>query len=260
MLNRQIRPKIVIDAGHYSGCNRSPVFTAYRQGDMTWVLYQFLKEELESYNAIVIGTREQQAKDLPVYNRGQIAAGADLFISLHSNAIDSESVKRVVVIPPFADKNRNRQLAETLAQVVTNTMGIDQKYQIYTRTYVDNGKTRDYYGVIRGAVDAGCKRSMIIEHGFHTNIDCARWLYNRMNLKKLAQAQAAAIAKFFGLKKLTNAEIHYKVGDKYIIKADDIYSDGRPVAKFAIGKEYTVSKVLPGRILIQELYSWIVIK
>lgn len=253
--------KIVLDAGHASGYNRSPVFTAYKEGDMTWRLYGYLRDALAKYGFTVVGTRGNPTKDIPVYDRGQIAAGADLFLSLHSNAVGDENVKRVVVIPTYLDKNGTYDLANRLGTAVTAMMGIDQKYQIYTRTYTDNaGKTRDYYGVIRGAVDAGCRRSMIVEHGFHTNIDCAKWLYLDTNLKKLAEREAAVIAEYFGIKAHAAPQPEkreYRVGDKYIVKTDDFYSNGKAVARFAVGQNYTVKKVLPGRILLTEINSWV---
>lgn len=251
-------PKIVLDAGHASGYNRSPVFTAYKEGDMTWALYGYLRDALIKKGFEVSGTRGNPSKDIPVYDRGQMAKGTDLFLSLHSNAVGDPSVTRVVVIPPYLDKNGTYDLANRLGAEVTEVMGIGQRYQIYTRTYTDNaGKTRDYYGVIRGAVDAGCKRSLIVEHGFHTNEYCARWLYNRVNLKRLADREAAVIAEYFGIWKAKEAKKEYEVGNLYVMRADDIYSDGRPVSRFTVGQTYTVKRVLPERILLAEINSWV---
>lgn len=251
--------RIVIDAGHYTGYNQSPVYPAYREGNMTWKLYLKLKAELikRGYTDIIT-TRGNQSKDIEVYQRGQTAAGADLFISLHSNAVGQEATRRVVVIPPYIDTNDTYKLANELAQAVTDTMGIDQKYQIYTRTFIDTaGRTRDYYGVIRGAVDAGCKRSLIIEHSFHTNTASAKWLYDENNLQKLAEKEADVIAKF--LAGQTQGKQTYHVGEHYTVKATDKYSNGNPVAKFTIGKSYEIGRVLPDRILLKDINSWVVV-
>lgn len=251
--------KIVLDAGHYSGYNRSNVLPAYAEGNMTWNLYVQLKKSLEKYGHKVTGTRSDRAKDLMVYDRGQKAKGTDLFISLHSNACDNASVQRVVVITPYIDKDQCYQLANQIGAKVSSTMGITEKYQIYTRTYVDNaGKTRDYYGVIRGAVDAGCRRSLIIEHGFHTNKKIALWLYQETNLKMLADAEAKVIDDFF--KENGNAKKGYEVGDTYVVKKDDYYSNGNPASAWTIGKEFTVKRIMPGRILLDEINSWIIVK
>ncbi|MBQ2902420.1 MAG: SPOR domain-containing protein [Agathobacter sp.] len=42
---------------------------------------------------------------------------------------------------------------------------------------------------------------MILEHSFHTNTRITNWLLDDSNLDKLAQAEAAAIAKYFGMTK-----------------------------------------------------------
>ncbi|MBQ3558248.1 MAG: SPOR domain-containing protein [Agathobacter sp.] len=41
----------------------------------------------------------------------------------------------------------------------------------------------------------------MLEHSFHTNTRATNWLLNDDNLDKLAQAEAAAIAKYFGVTK-----------------------------------------------------------
>lgn len=253
--------KIVLDAGHILGYNRAEAFPKYREGDMTWNLCQYLREELTKYGFDVRTTRANPTKDVPVYDRGQMAAGADLFLSLHSNAAGDSSVRRVVVIPPYLDRNGTYELANRLGREVTEVMGIDQRYQIYTRTYLDGaGKTRDYYGVIRGAVDAGCKRSLIIEHGFHTNPACAEWLYDCRNLKLLAKREAEVIAEYAGVwKPEKEKEERYAVGDLYVMQAGDVYSDGRPVARFTVGRTYTIRRVLEGKILLDEINSWVTV-
>lgn len=49
----------------------------------------------------------------------------------------------------------------------------------------------------------------------------------------------------------------YSVGDKYTIRACDVYSNGKAVPKRLVGKIYTISKVKPDRILLQEILSWV---
>ena len=49
----------------------------------------------------------------------------------------------------------------------------------------------------------------------------------------------------------------YAVGDKYAIKAGDVYSNGREVPARLVGNEYTISQVRDDRILLRELVSWV---
>jgi hypothetical protein len=57
---------------------------------------------------------------------------------------------------------------------------------------------KNYNGVLRNAMAAGCKAGMLIEHGFHTNIKDSAFLIVDENLKKLAVAEAEIIAEWFG--------------------------------------------------------------
>lgn len=253
--------KIILDAGHVTGYNRSPVYPQYSEGTAMWRLYQLLRAELLGMGYSVGGTRGNPAKDMEVWQRGQAAGSADLFLSLHSNACGDSSVRRVVAIPPFCDRNGVHRLAKELAAGVSDIMNIGEAPQIYTRTYRDSaGVERDYYGVIRGAVSAGCMRPLILEHSFHTNRESALWLSKDGNLALLAKREAAVIRDFLGLPGTgPDGARGYAVGDYYTVRAGDRYSDGRAVAAFAIGRQYRVARVLPERILLEGINSWVLV-
>ena len=201
--------KICLDAGHYGKYNQSNVYPAYYESDMTWALHLLLKKELETYGFDVITTRDNKDVDLPLETRGTKAYGCDLFISLHSNACATESVDRAVIIP-YQDVNwtdideKSRDIAERLGACIKNVMGLSS-YQIYPRK-ADNDRDRngylddEYYGVLFGARKVGTP-GIIVEHGFHTNTKCAKWLSVDSNLKKLAKVEAKVIADYFGVKK-----------------------------------------------------------
>lgn len=198
--------KIMLDAGHYTNYNQSSVYKKYYEGNMAWKLCKYLKEELESYG-FVVGTtrksRDTKALDL-VNDRGCKAKGYDVFISLHSNACDTESTDRVVIIKGY---NQSDTLAKKLGKALTDLMGVKQNYQVYTRQK-SNGD--EWYGVLRGAKLVGVKNRFILEHGFYTNTKTAKWLYKDENLKKIAKAEAKVLADYYGLKK-TETENTYEV-------------------------------------------------
>ena len=201
--------RILLDAGHYTNYNQSKVYKSYYEGNAMWTLQGLLKKELESYGFIVGTTRTSRDKDVAVVTRGQMAKGYDLFLSLHSNACDTESVDRVVIIKGY---NMDDKLSKALGEALTTTMGVKQKHQIMVKKNSSN--TSDYYGVLRGADSVGVKNRVLIEHGFHTNTATAKWLCVEANLKKIAQAEAKVIADYFGVKKTTaesTADILYRV-------------------------------------------------
>lgn len=199
--------KIIIDPGHYSGYNKSPVYPSYIEGDRMWKLANYLRDALKA-KGFVVGCTKSAANDYPktngkddVYKRGTMAAGYDLLISLHSNACNTESVNRAVIIHPMNGKNV--AVANKLGACVKSTMNLSS-YQLMQRdyntgAYYYDGKAhdgKDYYGVIRGSVAKGVP-GIIIEHGFHTNTAVAKWLMSDSNLKKLAEAEAKTLAEYY---------------------------------------------------------------
>ena len=197
--------KICIDAGHYGKVNRSPVVPEYYESDMTWKLHLLLKTELEKRGVSVITTRLSQIQDLELTARGRKAAGCDLFLSLHSNAVETESVDRPVGIYLIPDDTttadeKSKEIAALLAKTVRNVMETTQTEQIMDRVGNDrngDGKPDDYYGVLYGARSVNVP-GVILEHGFHTNKRCAEWLLKEENLRKLAVAEAESLADYFG--------------------------------------------------------------
>ena len=186
--------KIMLDAGHYTNYNRSKVYKEYCEGNMVWELCKYLKVELEKYGFKVDTTRTSRDKDLALYNRGIKAKGYDMFISLHSNACDDEKIDRVVIIKGH---DQPSTLADKFGNALTQVMGVKQKHQVYVRTLESGG---EYYGVLRGAKAAGVANRFIIEHGFHTNTNTAKWLCVDANIKKLAEVEAKVIADHYGVK------------------------------------------------------------
>jgi len=188
--------KILLDAGHYSGYNVSPVNSKYNEGDRMWDLHLLLKTELEAYGVTVDTTRSSKAADKDVYNRGTAGKGYDLVISEHSNASTTETTDYPVVIVPFNDKATT--LGELIAQTIAEAMDTAQSGRTMKRTYVSGNNTYDYYGIIRGAVAVGAP-GIIIENSFHTNPKMTAWLLDDDNLKKLAKAEAKTIAEYLGI-------------------------------------------------------------
>lgn len=191
--------KICIDAGHYGKYNRSPANKAYYESEAMWKLHLLQKKYLEQYGFEVILTRSNQATDLALTSRGRLAKGCVLLLSDHSNAVGSgvnESVDYPVAYVPI--NGTGDKIGKLLADCVAKTMGTKQAGRIATR----KGSSGDYYGVIRGAVSVGVP-GIILEHSFHTNTRATAWLLNESNLDKLAKAEAAVIADYFGVKKQT---------------------------------------------------------
>ncbi len=190
------KKKICIDAGHYGKYNGSPVVSEYYESDMTWKLHLMQKEILQRYGFEVITTRNSQAADRKLYDRGYAAKGCVLFISNHSNACGTESVDYPVVYRSYDNIGNSDELARKLTGAIAETMGTTQDGRTALRKGSSGG---EYYGVLRGARAAGLFNYYILEHSFHTNARAAQWLMDDGNLRKLAEAECSVIAEYYGM-------------------------------------------------------------
>lgn len=202
--------KVLIDAGHYGTINPYKVLLPdirYSEAEMAWALQGYLKPAIEAYGIEVGVTRTDPNKDVDVVTRGKMAKGYDLLLSNHSNACNTESVNRAVMCC-YQDVDWTEiddisvEVGKVLGKTVKDVMGLPS-YQIYQRKAEsdrDRNGVRDdeYYGILYGARLVGTP-AVIVEHSFHTNKAAAKWLTSSENLKVLAKAQAAAIAKYFGV-------------------------------------------------------------
>lgn len=191
--------KICLDAGHFGKYNQSPVNPAYWESDFTWKFHLMLKAELEKYGIEVVTTRPDQACDLKLETRGRKSAGCDLFLSIHSNACNSESADYALAcccVNGTADV-----IGHELAETVGKIMGASGKSNILKKKQSDG---RDWYGVLRGAASVGTP-GVLLEHGFHTNRKNTRWLLNDDNLQRMAVEEARVIAEYFGVESVTDA-------------------------------------------------------
>ncbi len=188
--------KVCLDAGHYGDYNRSPAVKEYYESHMNWKLQGYLKQELERRGIQVITTRTDPQKDLPLVDRGRMSQGCDLFLSLHSNAAGNGVYENTdYVVAHVQLDGKGDALGLTLARVVAGAMGTKQAPRIAKR----QGSSGEYYGVLRGAAQAGTL-GIILEHSFHTQTKATRWLLQEENLKTLAREEAEAIAAWLGQK------------------------------------------------------------
>lgn len=209
--------KICLDAGHYGKYNRSAAVPEYYESDMAWKLHLKLKAALEGYGIEVITTRANQNTDRELTARGRAAAGCNLFLSIHSNAVGStvnENVDYPLVIVPV--NGSGNTLGKLLGDCIAQTMGTKQPANVWSKKS-DSGN--DYYGVIRGATSVGVP-GLILEHSFYTQTRAAKWLLDDSNLDKLAKAEAAVIAAYYGLDR-----INVKTETWYTVHASSTYAE-----------------------------------
>lgn len=192
--------KICLDAGHDRGYNPSPADPAYCEGTRMFELQGYLRPALECYGFEVVCTRRAVTDNPSLYERGTAAAGCGLLLSLHSNAVgnaQNDDVDYVRVYYPVS--RREEALAQKLAETIAAVMETRQAPQSLVRW--NTAHNADYYGVIRHAAAVGTP-GMILEHSFHTNARSTAWLRSDKNLKRLAEAEAAALARYYDMEEI----------------------------------------------------------
>lgn len=202
--------KTCLDAGHGKGYNPSPCGYGYTEGTRMFEFQRYLEAALEQYEGVeVVCTRGKVTDDLSLFSRAQAGAGCDLLLSLHSNAAGSGVAEGTDYVAVFASVHATAaqlELAKELSEAVAECMGTEQTPQVHQ--WWNSTKTADYMGVIRHAHTLGVP-AMLIEHSFHTDPSVTKWLMDDVNLKALAETEAAVIARHYNLKK-EDGEMRYK--------------------------------------------------
>jgi len=189
--------RITLDPGHTQNYNVYPPKRGFYEGTQMWKLANYLKAELEKYGFIVKTTRPNLADNPSLAQRGQIAAGDDLIISLHSNATanakDTQTTGTVIFYT--LSTPHIKTLADKLGNKIASLMGHHYRGSMTKESTTMKGY--DYYGVLRNAIINKCKAGLLIEHGFHTNPKDAAFLTVDNNLKKLAEEEAKIIYEYY---------------------------------------------------------------
>jgi N-acetylmuramoyl-L-alanine amidase len=209
---------IVIDPGHYEQYNQG-VCAGFYEGNRMLLLGQYLAEELKGKGANVVMTRNSNAENPSLAARGEMAKGADLFISLHSDANDNASVRGVTVYNSV-QRPDSEPLAQNIGEAVSDVMG--NPFRGVVARPSSTNPSVDYLGVLRSATSAGAKHAMLVEHGFHSNPEDCAILSDDLQLQQIAKAEAKAIAAYFGLAPDTSNVRYYTVKP-----GDSLYSIGQ---------------------------------
>lgn len=196
---------LVLDPGHGPGIASNRGGVLFNEGDQNFEFSRYLIKEANKYKNIkVLTTRTTNAAWPSIYDRAKMGAGADLFLSLHTNAVSSSyrdsKVRGVEVIN--SSSSANNSMAYEIASMVSRTVGNPNrgvKYRslngsFYGRPIIGS---KDYYGSLRQPNTA--KTRYLIEFCFHTSLKDSRdFLKSR---EQVAKNLMKIIARNYNLEK-----------------------------------------------------------
>ncbi len=188
---------IVIDPGH-GGDNNGTTENGFLEKEMTMTTALAMKEALSQFDDVEIYLTHEDDKDLTLKERAQFAKkhNADFLISLHYNASETHLLYGAEVwislIPEYHVPGY--QLGTAILREFRD-LGLPLR-GIKTRRH---SKGMDYYGILREAATLGLP-AMIVEHCHVDNAKDSVFCDSRDELIAFGEADARAVAKYFGLK------------------------------------------------------------
>ena len=181
------KPIVCLDPGHGPGCVNGSLDGSYKECEFTWDLYTRLRPLLEEQGITVVSTREIESDYPGLSARASVSnrAGADLFVSLHSNAAGSSARGFVAFTSaPPETAVRNKLAAAIIGRI--RAAGV---------VIWGSGLAHELYTVLASTTAP----AVLLEYGFHTNDQDVALLKDGSYRDKLAQATCAGICDYLGL-------------------------------------------------------------
>lgn len=244
MVDTGLSPKnskvVVLDPGH---CSKHP--GAYGHGLREEVVVMDIalacQDYLNQYDDVTVYlTRDGKScctelgvgDCLTSRNNYSYRMGADFLVSMHINAVNSSGPYGANVLTPYKSgyNDHIREKAQKFGYIALDklsALGIANKGLYLRRSEsgnrYSNGMLADYYSIVKRGVLQNVP-SVIIEHGFITNAsDCSRFFSTKAKRKKVGQADAKAVVKYFGLhKSKLDGTIVEEDGDYYYVDGDTV--------------------------------------
>lgn len=189
-LNMDKNPIVCLDPGHGPGTvNGSPDGT-YKETEFAWDMYGRLRTLLEAQGVQIVGTREEDVKP-SLTERANVSnkAGADLFVSIHSNASAGtgwSSPHGLLIYTSQAGDTAGRNKAARAVLARLTESGVELQ-----------GTGLAHYGYT--VLTKTTAPAILIEYGFHTNAGDVAKLKDSAYRDKLAAATAQGICDYLGV-------------------------------------------------------------
>ena len=188
---------IVIDPGH-GGENLGAEYEDYTEKEMTLIVAEAMKEELEQYEGITVYLTRTGDEDLSLEERCEYAASvnADFLFCLHFNMSEYHTLFGAETwISAFGEQySRGYAFADI-------EIGLLQEMGLYSRGIKTrlNDKGEDYYGIIRHSTERNMP-CVLIEHCHLDQENDQPFYDNQEKLEAFGRLDAEAVARYYGLR------------------------------------------------------------
>ncbi len=197
---------IALDPGH-GGEENGATYYGLEEKDLNLSLARMLQEELIKYENVTTILTRTEDEEISLSKRAHRAAShhADILFSLHFNASVSHKSNGASIYISTGNYNKEKLmqlsdcfLGEFEAIGLSNAGMFARVTQMNGRR--EDGSFDDYYGVLRHAYNQGIP-SMIVEHCYMDSEIDKPYFSTEEGLRKLAIADATAIAAHYNLHK-----------------------------------------------------------
>lgn len=194
---------LVLDPGHGEGIAHNRGGLLFNEGDQNYKFTQSIINEASKYsNIIVKTTRTYNSEDPSFEDRAKSGNGADLFVSIHSNAAKA-NVRGVEAWGSQKNSKTGQNFANDLTKTWSEVMSTPNRGVMYDykdargNSHValspDSSKD-DTWFVFKGN---NAKEKVLLESVFHTNLQDSQVYLN--NQERLAREFMNLVAKNFGI-------------------------------------------------------------
>lgn len=182
---------VCLDPGHGPDTVNGSPDGSYKEREFAWDMYTRIRPLLERHGVNVICTRTEDTKpSLTARCEVSNKAGADLFVSLHSNADGGSgwgAARGLLVYTSSGPMTAKRNVAATAI--------VNRAHEAGVRLH-GSGVAHQIKYTVLAKTDAP---AVLIEYGFHTNQEDIGLLKDISYRDKLAEATAKGVCDFLGI-------------------------------------------------------------
>lgn len=187
------KPIVCLDPGHGPGNVNGSPDGSYKEREFTWDMYTRLKPLLEAQGITVIGTRtEKEVPSLTARASVSNNAGADLFVSIHSNAAGNGGWYSASGFIAFTSSGPDSAPRNKAASAIINEVKASG-IKLFS-----NPLAHERYTVLTATTSP----AVLMECAFHTNEEDVKNLKSDTWRDNLAEAVCAGICDFLGVEVL----------------------------------------------------------